>query len=353
MNEAADITPRPPPRWPLRLAISLVLGALLLWLLARGGLPIVPNARTRALVAWWAPPSYLLSLMLVHFVRGARWRHLLRPIGKVPFRHIMGTAFLGFAALLFFPLRMGEVVRPYMIGHYGEVKGWEAAGTIAAERIIDGVLLTSLLLVGLQLSTPRLPFPDHIGALQMPVAAVPAMAYFMLAVFMSAFAAMALFYWRRAWGVRLVHLAIGWISERWAERLSAIVGRVAAGIGFLPSRRNTIPFVLETLLYWSLNAAGMWLLAQGCGMHSVGLAEAFVVMGVLGIGILVPAAPGFFGTYQLSIYLGLAMFVSKSDVTSRGAAYVFVGYCCQLTLHLGGALVGYWLNRQPSGVVAS
>jgi len=93
----------------------------------------------------------------------------------------------------------------------------------------------------------------------------------------------------------------------------------------------------------------LWLLAQGCGLARIGLAEACVVMGCLGIGILVPSGPGYFGTYQLSVYMALAMFVPAAEVVSRGSAFVFVAYCCQLLVHAIGAALGVLLLRVAAG----
>ena len=42
---------------------------------------------------------------------------------------------IGFAALVVFPFRMGEVVRPVLMHRAGKVSGWAATGTVGAERI--------------------------------------------------------------------------------------------------------------------------------------------------------------------------------------------------------------------------
>ena len=56
----------------------------------------------------------------------------------------------------------------------------------------------------LQLARPLSPLPDHIGKLQIPVAAVPVSAYVSLVVFVFAFGLMALFYWRPSLGRKFV-----------------------------------------------------------------------------------------------------------------------------------------------------
>ncbi len=333
------------PRVLLRLAVSLAIAVALAWTLVSGGLPIIPAARVFDRVSWFMVGLYGLSLVGVHLVRAIRWRHLLRPLGEVAPRHVLSTAWIGFAAVLLMPLRAGEVVRPYLVTKRGTVKGWEAAGSVGAERVIDGLVLSAVLFLALQLTTPLSPLPDRVGDLMVPVATIPKAAYGALVLFLVAFGVMALFYFKRAWGVRLTRATFGILSKGLADRVASVVERVASGMAFLPSGRHILPFLGETLCYWALNALGFWLLARGCGLDSIGVWEACVVMGCLGIGILVPSGPGYFGTYQLSVYLALAMFVATSRVAVEGSAYVFLSYCCQVSVHIAGAVAGLAIDR--------
>jgi len=341
--------------------MSVAIGVAFAWLLIAGGLPIVPERSAFAELRPWAVPVYAATLGGVHLFRAVRWRHLLRPIGQVSLRSVLATAWIGFAAVLFLPLRTGEVVRPYLVSRRGTVRGWEAAGTVAAERLIDGLVLSAILLGALQLSSHGLgggaavldPLPDRVGELDIPVATVPGAAYSALLLFAACVATMAIFYWQRAWALRALRATVGLVSAGLAERLAAIVDRIAGGLRFLPSPRRLGPFLLETIAYWAVNAVGLWLLAQGCGLSGISLVQACTVMGCLGIGILVPSGPGFFGTFQLSVYLALAMFVPPEQIAGPGSAFVFLAYSCQLGQHLLGALVGAVLDRLRGAAAAA
>ncbi len=337
----------------LKLFVSVLIGAALAWMLISGGLPIIPPAAGFSKVEPWAAPAYFVSLVGVHVVRAMRWRHLLRPLGEVRWRAVLATAWVGFAAVLFLPLRVGEIVRPYLVARHGEVKGWEAAGTVAGERVIDGLALSVVLFAALSLTTPIDPLPERVGDLLVPVAAIPKAAYTALVGFSICFLLLALFHFKRDWSVGLLRATVGVVSEKAAERLSTIAERLAKGLTFLPAGKHLLPFVLETACYWALNATGLWLLAQGCGLTPIGFWEACVLMGCLGIGILIPSGPGFFGVYQLSVYLGLAMFVATAEIAQAGAAFVFIAYCCQLALHAMGGAVGAWLLRVPAENLAA
>src|SRR5262245_17097005 len=260
-------------RHGIKLGVSILLGGGIAWVLARGGLPLLPPRVAFASLKPWTIPAYVGSLALLHYVRAIRWRHLLRPVGEVNNRSIVAVSWIAFAAILISPLRSGEIVRPYLITKRGSVRLWEATGTIGAERIIDGLFLSTILFAALRLSTPLRPLPDHVGDLPVPAAAVPQAAYGALALFISAFAVMAVFFFARDFAQRATLAAGHLISQRVALRLAGIVERVAEGLRFLPSLRLLGPFLFETALYWTINAVGMWILASGTGLAGMTLAE--------------------------------------------------------------------------------
>jgi hypothetical protein len=331
-------------RHGMKLVLSLILGAGLAWVLADGGLPLVPSAWTFTGVRWWTLPVYVALIGAGHYFRAIRWRFLLRPLGRVSGRSVLAVSWIAFAAILLSPFRSGEVMRPYLITKRGSVRLWEATATIGAERVIDGLVLSVMLFAALQLSSPLSPLPDHIGDLAVPVAAIPGAAYGVLALFLSAFAVMGLFFWRRDLARRITHRVVGVISHRLADLLGGVVERVADGLRFLPSGRLMAPFLLETALYWITNACGLWLLAWGAGLEGITLAEACVTLGVICIGILVPAGPGYFGVFQLSTFMGLAMFFPEDVIKGPASAFVFLLYLCQVGVHLLGAVIGILMD---------
>ena len=76
------------------------------------------------------------------------------------------------------------------------------------------------------------------------------------------------------------------------------------------------------------------------------------MMGVLGLGIIVPGAPGYFGAFQASIYAGLALYFPESVVLGPGSAYVFLLYGIQLSMMFVNALVGALIDRETARAAA-
>lgn len=327
----APAAPSSPAVWrrhATKLVVSLVIAVAFVLVFRRGGIPLAPPREALGRVSPLAVAGYAATMIGMQWFRAARWRWLLAPIARVPLRRIINVSFVGFAAILLMPLRAGEFVRPYMMRQKGHVSLAAATGTIGAERVIDGLLLTGMLGLCLRVAPMLDPLPSRIGKLEIPVALVPFYAYCALALFLAAFTAMALFYWQPRVAHRITYATLGVVSKKLAEKAATFVATMADGLSFLPSLRYFGLFLLETLAYWTLNAVGMWLLAVGCGIP-MSLLQACVVMGVLGVGILVPAGPGLFGAFQASVYAALAMFFPSDVVLGAGAAYVFLLYGVQ------------------------
>jgi uncharacterized protein (TIRG00374 family) len=335
-----------------RLGISLAIAAFFVWLMRAGAMPLLPSRELLSQVSWWTPIAYVVGWSVVHVVRAARWQLLLAPIAEVSLRRVLAASFIGFLAILVLPLRAGEVVRPMMIRQQGRLSAWAAAGTLGAERIVDGFMLSAILFVALQLATPLEPLPERLGDLPIPVAIIPSAAYAALLVFSCALLVMLAFYKWKAATRRVLQWGLGGISPRLSDWVASRIEHLAAGLSFLSRWRQSVPFLFMTLVYWLLNAACTWLLAWGVGFAGFGAAQACVVMGVLALGVLMPNAPGFFGAFQFSLYAGLAVFYPREQVLAEGSAFVFLMYLAQalVTLVFAG-WAALWGGKSAEGRV--
>ncbi|HEX2675327.1 MAG TPA: lysylphosphatidylglycerol synthase transmembrane domain-containing protein [Polyangiales bacterium] len=336
-----------------KLGASLLIASGFVYVLNRGGLPIWPGGAALSHVAVWAVPAYALVYCLAALLRTYRWIYLLRPIhADLSARRVLGIGLVGFTAVLFAPLRAGEVVRPWLLAQDGEITFVQATGTVAAERIVDGLMLTLILFAGMASTTTLSPLPTHVGKLALPVAAVHHAAVFALVLFSSAFAAMFLFYFFRGPMTKLVRALLSPISEKLAHFATDKLSQLVDGFRFLPSLQHGAAFFRDTLVYWAVCALSMLTLMRGAGLPA-SFGQACVTMGIMGLGSLIPSGPGFFGTYQLSAYCALAMFFPESAIVTQGAAFTFVSYATQLVITALSCVVGFALMSKSVPEVAS
>ncbi|HTQ05402.1 MAG TPA: lysylphosphatidylglycerol synthase transmembrane domain-containing protein [Polyangiaceae bacterium] len=343
--------PTPPARGKIvpKLVLSLVATAALVWIMKSGSLPIVPPSKEFARVAGWTLPAYFGVWAVAYFVRLARWYLLLAPVEEVPLRTVLRVNAVGLFAIALLPFRMGEVLRPLMIRKNPRLTFWAASGTIAGERILDGLSVSVLLLLGLRIASPRPDLPDHIGAFPIHVEIVPRAAFVSALFFTSVCVVMAIFYFWRAWARQMTEVVIGLVSLKFARWLAGKIEQMAEGLGFLAYRRYSVPYVSATVLYWFLNAACFWVLACGCGLGHIGYFGAVATMGVVALGILFPATPGFFGPFQLATYAALAMYLDADAVTGVGSVYAFLAYTLPIGLTTVVGIIGILLK--PSALL--
>jgi uncharacterized protein (TIRG00374 family) len=294
-----------------------------------------------------------VTLAVMNYFRAVRWRYLLRSFADVPRRRVLAVSWIGFAAILLMPFRLGEIVRPYMLREKGKLSMSSATGTVVAERVVDGLYLSIILAIALVFIPTIDPLPARVVGLPISVQQVRTSGFVMLGVFTAAFITIAVFYFARAWAHRMTLAVFGIVSKKLGQKLAETAEKLANGLHFLGRGRDAGGFLVETTFYWGTNAFGMWLLAWGCGVvHTDGspinFGEACALMGMLGCTILIPGPPGLLGVFQAGIYAGMTMYFPTSVVTTAGAAYVFLLYATQLVWTVGSA--GFFLAVDRSSL---
>jgi hypothetical protein len=347
-------------RHKVKLVLSAVITLGIWFTLRKGGLKIVPEGGDFQHVRWWVLGPYGVTLLGFNYFRSVRWRFLLRSIARVPKRRLLAVSWIGFAAILVLPFRIGEIVRPYMIrtppserlsGGDRPITLTAAASSIVAERVIDGLYLSIVLALALVFVPTVHPLPDTVVGIPVTVHHVRMSGYAMLILFCVAFTTIAVFYVARSWAHRMTLATIGRVSKKLAETLASLAEKFADGLHVLSRGRDALGFFVETTLYWMMNALGMWMLAWGCGVvHADGSAptfgEACAIMGMLGCAILIPGPPGLLGVFQAGIYAAMTMYYPTHVVTGPGAAFVFLLYSTQVLFQLTAATVALGFERR-------
>jgi uncharacterized protein (TIRG00374 family) len=337
-----------------RLVTSILIASGFVWLLMRGGLPLVPEQDALDRVSSWAIAGFVASQLLAILLRTYRWVFLLRPIApRIKATRVLGIGLVGFSAIFLAPLRMGEIVRPYLLAQDGEVSFMQAAGTLFAERVIDGLVLMTFTVTAMSLATTVSPLPQALGDLPLPLATVPAAVYTATLGFLGLFLTMTAFYAMRETAARVTRTLLGLVSTRLAEWAASTLSRVADGLRFLPSRRNLLSFLTVTCLYWVSAILGQWGLMRGAGLPAT-VAQAATMVGIIGLGTVVPAGPGMFGAYQIAGFSALALFFPLESVRSQGAALIFIAYVVHVSLSSLQFIFGFLImSKVPAAAITT
>ncbi len=328
----------------VRLGLSLlVTAAFTFWAFRDTDWPALWAALRSANYLWVVP--YVGILLAIHLARTLRWGCLLSGIGPVPFSPLNQASGIGFMMLLILPFRLGELARPYLIARRTSVGKSEAMTTVVLERIVDG------LSVALMLRVLMLFMPTGPGGIDSPgLPAVRVGSWLMFAIFGGGLLFLVFAHWQRERAITWVRTGLGWLSPRAAELGAGMVDRFVGALRKLPGPTATAGFFLYTALYWGLNGFGMFVLARAFDASlSLTLFQAYVVLCVLVVGLMIPAAPGMVGTFQAFVKVGLGLFLPPQVVGSAGLAFANVLWLCQTAQQILLGLLLFSLSQLSLG----
>lgn len=286
--------------------------------------------------------GYLLVLTAIHWLRVLRWRPLLEPYARVPIGALNRVGAVGFMAVFLLPLRLGELTRPLMLARSGfdhpPVRFAASLGTIALERVLDGLMVTALLfwvLFGVDPQTLAR-FPEvRLGA------------WAALTVFSVALAGLVATLLARDFTLRTTRRFIGPLAPQLVERLLGLVTAFVDGLAVLRSPWHVVQFIGLTVVYWAINGVGIWIFASGFGL-AVPLMAAYAMMSCLVVGMMIPNAPANAGSFWTFLLLPAGLY-GVDDHAPRSIAF---GLALWLVQTLQVALFGLWGSWADARVVA-
>jgi hypothetical protein len=270
--------------------------------------------------------GYLGLLVVVHVCRAWRWKYLLEPIGvRLSPVRLLAICSVGFMAVLALPARLGELVRPALIRKKGEVSGTAALGTIAVERIADGLMISLMVFVMLFARGPGAP---------------PWWAYISLGVFASALVFLIFALRKPEATVRFATRVslLQWLAPKVAVKIETGLLSMISGFIVLDDKKNLLLFGVWTAAYWIANGFSLYVLALGFDLD-LSLVGAFATMGLVAVGIILPNTPGLVGQYHAFAKVGLLLYLPEAVVAGNGLAFIIVLHGIQVVWYLGiGAL---------------
>jgi uncharacterized protein (TIRG00374 family) len=219
-------------------------------------------------------------------LRAWRWQ-LIFPVSSRPrFSSCVIVLGIGNMANFLLPGRAGDLARCALAGPNGSLlEGSRTLATLAVEKVLDGVALIAMALFSIWILQP----PQWVLGLVRVAALIFGSALVLLIILRYRTRSL-IDTIRRAF--RRMHLST--IEERFDGLMSSF----ADGLSAVTSVEVLLVLMVATALIWTTEAALIWGLAQALGL-SVTLQSAIVASAILGLGFMIPAAPGGLGTYEL------------------------------------------------------
>jgi uncharacterized protein (TIRG00374 family) len=291
-------------RWQFWLGV-LISAAFLFWALREvdfsAAWQAVLAAKWGYLVLGW------LCLLVSYVVRSWRWRVILLSISRVPLWTLWRVYMAGFMSNNILPARIGEVVRAYLLGQTVQVSTASALGTVAVERVFDVVMALLLLVIGAAFGV--------LGGAGRSVWAGGALVGAVLA----AVVVLAI------WGQQLSALAeraVSRVSPAWGMRVGDLARSFVHGLRAVGSAPRVLHVALWSAMAWGLFMAYAWFVLRAYDLRITFAGLAFL-LGVAGLGVSIPSAPGSVGTLEAAYILGLQLLGIGDENTRASFALTY------------------------------
>jgi uncharacterized membrane protein YbhN (UPF0104 family) len=320
-----------------RVVFGLALGAIFLWLAVsqvdmEGAAAALEQARAGPMLA--AVAIYWFAIGL----RTVRWRALLNCSASLTFGQVAQCLIIGYAINNILPARLGELFRVDFVRRQYGVARSAVLGSIIVERLADGLIAISVLVMGLTLLDLTSDHSALVTAAYLTAAGIVGISiglYFLL--------------FMRHW----LPVRLHWLYAR-LEILTIAITAIR--------RLQLAQVAVLSLMVWTLEAVAVWLIIWAFGPHLT-FGELCLVFGSAALSTLIPSAPGYLGSLQAAFVLafsalGIATLPGLLSATATQlllfGSITLVGLTMLFAKHLQGALsslvrgqagTGRWLGE--------
>lgn len=269
---------------PLQIALWVVPLAGVVWWAHTQQAPTLPDSASAGLELVAALAVYVVATL----ARAERWQAIL-DFERVPARRADTYALtpIGYMGNNALPARAGELLRVFLLGSRTESSRKTILGTIIVERLLDALALGVLLVVLAANLITKLRLPHS------PIVLAAA-------------------------GAALFSLLVAFVVVMRSDLLRPkVMGFVVPLLRPALQLLNWRGFILflGSLVIWTLEAAVYVLVAKAAGLH-IGLHDGLSIVAFTNLCALIPAAPGYIGTYDGAVLLAAK---TVSNVTGKAA----------------------------------
>ena len=265
-------------------------------------------------------------------IRAVRWRVLLLPVLPVSrMRSRFAAVAIGFMANNILPARIGEFARPYALSRLEPVSITAAFGSLVVERFMDGVILLIFLVI--PVFTPF--FPDVAAVFEGGGLAIFQGA---VALVLGVLVVLVLMATLPKQFLAAARVALKVVPEVWSLRATQLLEGLLQSMAVMRDPRLLALGFAWSLFFWTWHGLSFWLGMLAFDIDT-GWLSAMFTEAVVGFGVALPSAPGFFGTFHASAHFALTTVYGVAEEQSLAFAFAY---------HFGGWIpitaIGLWFT---------
>ena len=261
---------------------------------------------------------FILLVLIMQWLRSYRWGVILQPMEKIDQISLFSVTSVGFLAIASIPARIGELARPYLISKKSSIKMSSAMGTILVERVLDGFSVLTIAVVVLFF----IELPSWL--------IISTFFVFSLTVVMLCF--ILVLVWHREKALNIVNKILSKFHGKFANKIDELIHHFIDGFQVITDIKILLYLFFLSALVWLVDVLAIYMLLLAFGFNLPAIAS-FVVMIFLIVGIAIPTAPGYLGTWHLACVRGVMLFgLAEAEALSFAVVYHFLSMAIVLVL---------------------
>lgn len=235
-----------------------------------------------------------------YWLRAVRWRYLLLHERPLPLSSLYSAVLIGYMANNLFPARLGEFIRAWVLAEREKLQAPAVFASLVIDRLFDG--FSVMVMLAVVLLTLQLP-----PGMEQSASLLRAGGTTMLLFYAGVILFLVLLKLRPVAALALLARLLKPFPASVTEKVIPLAGSFLGGLRFSYGGRDLLGILMSSLLIWISATLPIYLVLLGFGIH-LPLTASFFIMVLLVFAVMVPAAPGYIGTYHLACYTGLAAF---------------------------------------------
>ena len=275
-----------------RFWFGLIIAVVFLgYFLARTNFGDIANSFSGA--DYWLAFASLPVFFFGFWFRTLRWRLLLKPVADVSTARLYPVVIIGLMSNNITPARIGELVRAYLVGERERISKTTALGTIAVDRVYDGLTLVAIL----GITTVFTGADSTVKGLGI-VTAVVMLAGVVVLALLAMFPVQA-----RMTLVRLLRV----LPQRFDARVEGLLDAFLSGLVVIRSPSTLVLAGLCSVTSWLIEAVMYFMVAEAFHV-GVGFDAILVVTAGANLALAVFSSPGGVGPFEVTTKEVLSFF---------------------------------------------
>jgi uncharacterized protein (TIRG00374 family) len=252
--------------------------------------------------------AVLVTLFSVSF-RAVRWHFLVLPLKKARPRHLLAATAICYMGNNLLPARLGEFLRAVVLAEKEQLDISAVFATLVIDRLIDG--FSVLLILVFTFFTVKLP-PGMEDVQQGLVTG----GYVTLSLYVAVIVFLVVLKRATARTIHVLSIVLRPFPQVVSDRVIPLLGSFISGIRLPAKPGELAALMVSSLIIWGSAAWPIDLMLKAFNIH-LPFAAALFILVFLVFAVMVPASPGYVGTYHAACMYGLMAFaISKEQALS-------------------------------------